>query len=184
MKRCYIVIREEQTIPVEELRDSRNEVWVTINPDLKEPKYDLRREYILSNGKCYMWNVAFSFNLIPGQGYLFVHPAIIKAGLGCENPQVPSRLHITKDFKGCCIRVDDEDTEMYVDIHMVRGKIPDSDTILSTGVATKEPLTMSDKEFLSKLMSVPAGKKAPVLVDTNPVSHIDNLLRKVYDNEL
>ena len=38
MKRCYIVIREEQTIPVEELRDSRNEVWVTINPDLKEPK--------------------------------------------------------------------------------------------------------------------------------------------------
>ena len=70
MKRCHIVIREEQTIPVEELRDSRNEVWVTINPDLKEPKYDLRQEYILSKGKCYMWNVTFSFNLIPGQGRL------------------------------------------------------------------------------------------------------------------
>lgn len=54
---------------------------------------------------------------------------------------------------------------------------------LVAGSAERGPNTITFDEF-NRVMKESHGEKVPVLVDTNPVSHIDNLLRKVYDNEL
>lgn len=54
---------------------------------------------------------------------------------------------------------------------------------LVAGSADTGPDTIAVDEF-NRVMKESYGEKVPILVDTNPVSHIDNLLRKVYDNEL